>query len=85
MPFTRSPGILRGFERYECYKAHEKAVKLLELRILLHAFPESHLAELPFLWDRNYLADKQVPPRIDRAGGLGLAQRMLKSGEMRPI
>jgi hypothetical protein len=59
-----------GFERYERYRAHEKAAKVLELRILQHAFPESHLAELPFLWDRNYLADRQVTLRVDRLGNL---------------
>jgi hypothetical protein len=57
-----------GFERYERYVAHEKAAKVLELRILQRAFPESHLAEVPFLWDRNYLADKQVTLQVDRAG-----------------
>jgi hypothetical protein len=47
-----------------------KAAKVLELRISRHAFPESHLAELPFLWDRNYLPDKQILLRVDRAGAL---------------
>jgi len=60
----------QGFARYDRYLAHEKVAKVLELRILRHAFPESHLAEMPFLWDRNYLADKQVALRIDREGGL---------------
>ena len=60
----------QGFERYERYLAHEKAAKALELRILQLAFPESHLAELPFLWDRNYLADRQVTLRVDIEGRL---------------
>jgi hypothetical protein len=60
----------QGFERYDRYIVHEKAAKVLELRILQHAFPESHLAEMPFLWDRNYLADRQVTLRIDRQGNL---------------
>lgn len=60
----------QGFERYDRYREHEKASKALELRILQHAFPESHLTELPFLWDRNYLADKQVTLRIDQQGNL---------------
>jgi hypothetical protein len=59
-----------GFERYERYQAHEKAAKVLELRILQVAFPESHLSELPFLWDRNYLADRQVTLRVTRVGAL---------------
>jgi hypothetical protein len=59
-----------GFERYDAYNAHEKASKARELSILQHAFPESHLSELPFLWDRNYLADKQVTLRVDRHGDL---------------
>ena len=70
----------QGFERYDRYKVHEKAAKALELRILQRAFPESHLAEVPFLWDRNYLADKQVTLRVDKAGELappGRQQRIL--------
>jgi hypothetical protein len=59
-----------GFERYERYKAHEKASKAKELSILQHAFPESHLAAMPFLWDRNYLTDRQVTLRVDRHGDL---------------
>ena len=60
----------QGFERYDRYLAHEKAAKALELHILQHAVPESHLADLPFLWDRNYLADKQVTICVDRRGTL---------------
>lgn len=70
-PYTSS--IIRmpqGFDRYDRYLAHEMASKALELRILQHAFPESHLSKLPFLWDRNYLADRQVTLRIDRQGNL---------------
>jgi hypothetical protein len=59
-----------GFERYEQYKAHEAASKTKELAILQHAFPESHLDALPFLWSADYLADKQVTVRIDREGKL---------------
>jgi hypothetical protein len=70
----------QGFERYDRYLAHEKAAKALELRILQHAFPESHLTELPFLWDRNYLADKQVVLMVDKAGSLAKARvRLNKS------
>lgn len=63
-------GMAAGGERYERYKAHEAASKAEELAVLQHAFPESHLSELPFLWNRDYLADKKVTLRIDRKGGL---------------
>lgn len=59
-----------GFERYERFKAHEAASKPKELAILQHAFPESHLDELPFLWNSEYFAEKQVTMRIDREGNL---------------
>jgi hypothetical protein len=59
-----------GFERYDAYKAHEKASKAKELSILQHAFPENHLTETPFLWNRDYLADRQVTLRVDRLGNL---------------
>jgi hypothetical protein len=59
-----------GGERYERYQTHENASKAKELAILQHAFPESHLDEMPFLWDRNYLADKQVTLHIDQQGNL---------------
>lgn len=60
----------QGFERYDRYLAHEKASNAKALSILQHAFPESHLSEVPFLWDSNYLADKQVTLRIDQLGNL---------------
>ena len=59
-----------GFERYDRYKVHEKAAKAKELAILQHAFPESHLTEVQFLWDRHYLPDKHITLRIDKAGNL---------------
>jgi hypothetical protein len=59
-----------GFERYERFKVHEAASKAKELAILQHAFPESHLAAMPFLWNSGYLADRQVTVRIDREGNL---------------
>jgi hypothetical protein len=59
-----------GFERYEKYKAHENTSKAKELLILQHAFPESHSDETPFLWDRSYLADKEVTLHVDRQGDL---------------
>ena len=59
-----------GFKRYERYKVHEAASKAKELSILQHAFPESHLDELPFLWNSGYLADQQATVRVDRQGNL---------------
>jgi hypothetical protein len=59
-----------GGVRYERYKAHEAASKAKELSIIQHAFPENHLSELPFLWNRDYLADKQITLSIDRQGNL---------------
>jgi hypothetical protein len=60
----------QGFERYDRYKAHEKASKAKELSILQSAFPENHLSEIPFLWNRDYLADKQTALKVDRRGDL---------------
>jgi hypothetical protein len=69
-PDARPLCMPQGFERYDRYVAHEKASKALELRILQHAFPENHLVAVPFLWNEDYLADKQVTLRIDRKGNL---------------
>ena len=62
----------------------EKAAKVLELRVLRHAFPESHLKEVPFLWDRNYLADRQVTLRIDRTGNLAFPGASHQRSRLQP-
>jgi hypothetical protein len=60
----------QGFARYDRWLAHERASKPLKLAILQRAFPENRLTEVPFLWNDDYLPDRQVTLTIDRAGNL---------------